>query len=128
LTALVLCALFVTLGVGFVWFKNQIGVLGDQIKKSETRLAELERQNRTRRDQLAALCSPWLWMSGSGNWTRDLDRRRRRRSSTWWSGRRIGQRRRKSSGGRRGRGWRGIADLAAAHACSEEEPDGVAAG
>ena len=58
LTALALCALFVTLGVGFVWFKNQIGVLGDQIKKSEIRLAELERQNRTRRDQLGALCSP----------------------------------------------------------------------
>jgi hypothetical protein len=58
LTALTLCALFVSLGVGFVWCKNQIGELGDQIKKSEVRLAELERQNRFRRDQLAALCSP----------------------------------------------------------------------
>jgi hypothetical protein len=58
LTALTLCALFVSLGVGFVWCKNQIGVLGDQIKRSENRLADLERQNRIRRDQLAALCSP----------------------------------------------------------------------
>ena len=53
-----LCALFAGLGVGYVWYKNQIDVLGRQIKERETRLAELQRQNKMRRDQLATLCSP----------------------------------------------------------------------
>jgi hypothetical protein len=56
--ALTLCALFVGLGVGYVWYKNQIDLLGHQIKERENRLAELERQNKMRRDQLATLCSP----------------------------------------------------------------------
>lgn len=58
LTALTLCALFVMLGVGYVWYKSQIDLLGHQIKERETRLADLERQNKMRRDQLATLCSP----------------------------------------------------------------------
>lgn len=58
LTVLTLCSLFVMLGVGYVWYKNQIDVLGHQIKERENRLAELERQNKMRRDQLATLCSP----------------------------------------------------------------------
>jgi hypothetical protein len=58
LTAVALCALFVMLGVGYVWYKNQIDLLGHQIKERETKLAELERQNKMRRDQLATLCSP----------------------------------------------------------------------
>ena len=56
--ALSLCALFVVMGVGYVWYKNQIDLLGHQIKERETRLADLERQNKMRRDQLATLCSP----------------------------------------------------------------------
>jgi hypothetical protein len=58
LTSLSLCALFVLLGVGYVWYKNQIDVLGHQIKEREIRLADLERENQVRRDQLATLCSP----------------------------------------------------------------------
>jgi len=58
LLVLVLCALFAGLGVGFVWYKNQIDLLGRQIKQHEVRLAELQRDNKTRRDQLATLCSP----------------------------------------------------------------------
>ncbi|MGA2173605.1 MAG: hypothetical protein ABSH38_01345 [Verrucomicrobiota bacterium] len=58
LMALAMCAFFVTLGVGYVWYKNQIDVLGRQIKERELRLAELERENKMRRDQLAILCSP----------------------------------------------------------------------
>jgi hypothetical protein len=58
LTAVVLCAFFVALGIGFVWYKEQIDVLGRQIKDRELRLAELQRQNKIRRDQLATLCSP----------------------------------------------------------------------
>jgi hypothetical protein len=57
LTTVVLCAFFVSLGVGFVWYKEQIAVLGRQIKEREVRLADLERQNKIRRDQVATLCS-----------------------------------------------------------------------
>ncbi len=57
LTAVVLCAFFMALGVGFVWYKDQIAVLGSQIKDREMRLAELQRQNKIRSDQLATLCS-----------------------------------------------------------------------
>ena len=53
-----LCALFAGLGVGYVWYKNQIDVLGREIKFREQRLTELQRQNKMRRDQLATLCSP----------------------------------------------------------------------
>jgi len=56
--AVTLCALFAMLGVGYVWYKNQIGLLGRQIKEREVRLAELQRDNRLRRDQLAQACSP----------------------------------------------------------------------
>ncbi len=56
--ALLLCAFFVTAGVGYVWYKNQISLLGHQIKERENHLADLERGNKVRRDQLAALCSP----------------------------------------------------------------------
>jgi len=58
LTALALCTLFVMLGVGYVWYKNQIDLLGRQIKEREIHLADLQRQNKMRRDQLATLCSP----------------------------------------------------------------------
>lgn len=58
LTALALCGLFVTLGVGYVWYKNQVDVLGRQIKERENRLAELQRHNQVLRDNLATLCSP----------------------------------------------------------------------
>ena len=51
--AVALCALFAMLGVGYVWYKSQIGALGRQIKEREVRLSELQRDNRLRRDQLA---------------------------------------------------------------------------
>jgi hypothetical protein len=57
LTAVVLCAFFVALGIGFVWYKEQIDVLGRQITERERRLTELLRQNKIRRDNLATLCS-----------------------------------------------------------------------
>ena len=43
-TALALLALLVPPGIGYVWFKDQIDVLGDQVKKKEVALAELERE------------------------------------------------------------------------------------
>lgn len=57
-TALAVCALFVALSMGYLWYKDQIDILGHQIKDRENRLAELERANKMRRDQLATLCSP----------------------------------------------------------------------
>jgi hypothetical protein len=58
LTALAVCALFVTLSVGYLWYKDQIDILGRQIKERENLLAQLQRQNKIRQDQLATLCSP----------------------------------------------------------------------
>jgi hypothetical protein len=57
LSAVALCVFFAGLGLGYVWYKNQIDLLGRQIKDHELRLADLQRQNKTRRDQLATLCS-----------------------------------------------------------------------
>ncbi len=52
--------LFVIVGVGggYVWQKNQITQLGQQIKKRELYLAELRDQNEKLRQQLAKLRSP----------------------------------------------------------------------
>ncbi|HEX4120225.1 MAG TPA: hypothetical protein VH619_06405 [Verrucomicrobiae bacterium] len=58
LTAVVLCAFFVALGIGFVWYKEQIDLLGRQIKDRETTLTKVQRENKIRGDQLATLCSP----------------------------------------------------------------------
>lgn len=56
--AVALCALFAGLGLGYVWYKDQIDLLGRQIKEHEVRLGDLQRQNNTRRNQLAINCSP----------------------------------------------------------------------
>jgi hypothetical protein len=58
LQAVALCALLAGLGLGYVWYKDQIDLLGRQIKEHEVRLSDLQRQNKTRREQLAILCSP----------------------------------------------------------------------
>jgi hypothetical protein len=58
LAAVVLCAFFVALGIGFVWYKEQISLLGRQIKEREIQLTQLQRENKIRSDQLATLCSP----------------------------------------------------------------------
>ena len=57
MTAVVLCSLFVALGVGFVWYKDQIDLLGHQVKEREVRLADLQRSNKIRSERLATLCS-----------------------------------------------------------------------
>ena len=56
--AFVLCLLIGGVGVGYVWQKNQIDQLGNDIKEREIRLSELQRQNKIRADQLATLISP----------------------------------------------------------------------
>ena len=45
-------------GLGYVWQKSQIHILGRQIKEKENTLAQLRRENKMRADNLAALCSP----------------------------------------------------------------------
>ncbi|MEO6184349.1 MAG: hypothetical protein ABIP71_14830 [Verrucomicrobiota bacterium] len=58
LKALMLCLFIGGSGVGYVWYKNQVTILGRQIKEREIRLAELQRKNRKSRGQFDALCSP----------------------------------------------------------------------
>lgn len=58
LKAFALCLFIGGAAVGYVWQKNQIDVLGRQIKQREIRLAELRDQNKKLRDQLAMLQSP----------------------------------------------------------------------
>jgi hypothetical protein len=58
LAALLLCLVIGGSGVGYVWQKNQLHVLGTQIKEREIKLAELRRQNKIRADRLAGLCAP----------------------------------------------------------------------
>jgi hypothetical protein len=58
LKAFMLCLFIGGAGVGYVWYKNQLSLLGQQIKEREVRLTELQRQNKASRAQLDALCSP----------------------------------------------------------------------
>ncbi len=58
LKAVGLCLFIGGAAVGYVWQKNQIDVLGRQIKAREIKLAELRDQNKKLRDQLAVLHSP----------------------------------------------------------------------
>ena len=58
LKAFLLCLLIGGSGVGYVWQKDQISQLGQQIEKRELRLGELENQSRKLRKQLADRCSP----------------------------------------------------------------------
>lgn len=53
-----LCLFIGGSGVGYVWYKNQISLLGQQIKERETHLSELQRKNKMARAQLDALTSP----------------------------------------------------------------------
>jgi TolA-binding protein len=58
LKAFLLCLLIGGAGVGYVWQKNQIYQLGQQIRKRELRLAELDDQNEKLKKQLAIMRSP----------------------------------------------------------------------
>jgi len=58
LKAFLLCLLIGGSGVGYVWQKNQIYELGQQIRKREIRLKDLQDQNGKLRDQLALMKSP----------------------------------------------------------------------
>jgi hypothetical protein len=55
---LALFALFVPLGIGYVWFKDQNDVLGEQVQKQEDALKALVKENREMSRQLADRCLP----------------------------------------------------------------------
>ena len=58
LKAVVICLVTCSLGLGYVWQKQQINSLGQQIKENEIVLEELKRENKRRGDNLAYLMSP----------------------------------------------------------------------
>ena len=47
-----------SLGLGYVWQKQHIKALGEQIKENEIRLEKLRRENKVRGDTLERLVSP----------------------------------------------------------------------
>src|SRR5205085_2300244 len=55
-----LCLLIGGSGVGYVWQKNQIYELGQQIKQRETRLGQLTDQNKKLEKQLADKRTPFF--------------------------------------------------------------------
>ncbi len=58
--AFLLCLLIGGSGVGYVWQKDQISQLGQQIKKREMRLRELAYQNEKLEKQLATMRTPFF--------------------------------------------------------------------
>jgi hypothetical protein len=58
LKAFLLCLLIGGSGVGYVWQKNQIYDLGQQIRKREIHLKDLQDQNEKLRRQMAFMRSP----------------------------------------------------------------------
>ena len=58
LKALFLCLLIAGSAVGFVWQKNQIYQLGQQIRQREIRLKQLQNDDQKLSDQLSILRSP----------------------------------------------------------------------
>ena len=58
LCALLIVSIFVTSGVGYVWYKSVNAMLASEIIKLEPRLKDLVDLNRSREHQLAALSSP----------------------------------------------------------------------
>src|SRR5882762_976708 len=58
LKAFLLCLLIGGSGVGYVWQKSQLYELGQQIRKREIRLKDLQEQNEKLRRQMAFMRSP----------------------------------------------------------------------
>ena len=48
LKAVLICLVTCSLGLGYVWQKQQINTLGEQIKENEIQLEELQRENKRR--------------------------------------------------------------------------------
>ena len=58
LKAVFICLVTCSLGLGYVWQKEQINNLGKQIKKNEINLEELREENKRGGDSLSFLMSP----------------------------------------------------------------------
>ena len=58
LKAVLICLITCSLGLGYVWQKQQINTLGGRIKENEIKLEELRRVNKDLGDRLAYLMSP----------------------------------------------------------------------
>ncbi|MBG87031.1 MAG: hypothetical protein CMO80_09055 [Verrucomicrobiales bacterium] len=58
LKAVAWCVFIGLAGVGYVWQKNQIHELGEEMKKQERKLADLKQKNNERMKILAGLRSP----------------------------------------------------------------------
>ena len=58
LKAVFICLITCSLGLGYVWQKQQINTLGQQIKERELVLEKLKRENKRRGDNLAYQMSP----------------------------------------------------------------------
>lgn len=58
LKAILLCSVICSSALGYVWQKYQIFDLGQQIRKRELRLTDLQNQNEKLRRQLAQMRSP----------------------------------------------------------------------
>ncbi len=58
LKAVFICLITCSLGLGYVWQKQQINTLGQQIKERELVFEKLKRENKRRGDNLAYLMSP----------------------------------------------------------------------
>jgi hypothetical protein len=56
--AVIVCALLAVAGLGYVWEKNQIYRLGDEIRERETRLMQLTKRTTTMQTHLAFLETP----------------------------------------------------------------------
>lgn len=56
--AVLICVVTCSLGLGYVWQKQHIKALGEQIKENEINVEELRRENKRRGDTLAFLMSP----------------------------------------------------------------------
>ena len=58
LKAVLICLVTCSLGMGYVWQKQQINSLGQKIKENEIALEKIKRENKRRSDNLAYLMSP----------------------------------------------------------------------
>lgn len=56
--SLLVCLYFAAVGLGYVWYKNQIYRLGDEVKWREAELAAIEKRNTALAATLATLKSP----------------------------------------------------------------------
>jgi len=70
--AFVLCLLIGGSGVGYVWQKEQLARLGQQIKLRESRLSALKEQNEKLRKQLAFMRSPRFLEARIKEWSLGL--------------------------------------------------------